>query len=352
MIDDRTLLKTLHADRARPDDLALARARARLMARAQQSPGRAWWTGGPRLAVAAVATAGLVGGLVLVQTFTPSGASASAAEVLDRAAAAAGRQAPAPLPGPGQYLYVHDLNAQIEFVEGEAVDPGRLCFGAYESWTPADSATPARIHRADGVTPSSARSPGGLVRDPECRFDEFTVDGAGIDDGIVIDAGEPVVLPGGEAGGSWQQPDPSFVAALPTDPEALYQRARADAVELEYEQVDEGTLTLLTDAAISGSPHLTPALRAALFRAIAFVPGVELGGTVSTLWGDQGQVVSRVEPTRGIRTEIIFDPAGGDLLGSRDVAVDGGSGLPAGVVFHEQARRSGVVGAVGERPAG
>ena len=78
---------------------------------------------------------------------------------------------------------------------------------------------------------------------------------------------------------------------------------------------------------------------------------MELGGTVSTLWGDQGQVVSRVEPTRGIRAEIILDPASGEILGLRDVSVDRSSGLPEGTVIHEQGRRTHVVGAVGERPA-
>lgn len=363
MIDERTLLRTFHDDRARPDDLALARARAQLMARTHPSSRRAGWSWGrgPRLAAAAVATAGLVGGLVVTQTFGPSGASASAAEVLDRAAAAAGRGVPAQLPGPGQFLYDHSIYADIQYREDGTVNADKVCFGAFESWTPAGSIESALTHSVDGVTAASARTPGAPVADPGCEFSEFTEDAA-TDSGEVPEElssevtpadGPPFVPPGGEAGGTWWEPDATFTAALPTDPKSLYERARADAVGFfGNESVDDSVLDLLASAASSSSPQFTPELRAAAFRAIAFVPGVELTGTGTTLWGDQGQVVSRVDPALGSRDEIVF-AEGGDLLGWRSTSVDATlTGVPVGTVFSDQAWRSSVVGALGERPTG
>jgi len=93
-------------------------------------------------------------------------------------------------------------------------------------------------------------------------------------------------------------------------------------------------------------------VRAALFGAIARVPGVELGGSERNLFGESGTVVSRDEPGRGQRTDLILDPDSGNVLGTRSVALaDNDLGLPAGAVIFESGARTGIVNALGERPA-
>lgn|GEM_PF-3449904 len=211
-----------------------------------------------------------------------------------------------------------------------------LCVGLHEVWQPTTTEF-LRIRRDDGITRDSAANPGAPSQpdpNPACLREPFSTDFSATD---------------GEAG-SWGTPDAAFVAGLPRDASALYERARGDAQGWDLR--DDQTLTLLSDLARSRSPHLTSPVRAALFGAIARVPGVELGGSERNLFGESGTVVSRDEPGRGQRTDLILDPDSGNVLGTRSVALaDNDLGLPAGAVIFESGARTGIVNALGERPA-
>jgi len=64
-------------------------------------------------------------------------------------------------------------------------------------------------------------------------------------------------------------------------------------------------------------------LRAALFRAVAMIPGVTVTEERAELDGSVGVAVGRFESKNGLRIELVFDPATGQLIGEREVAVDG-----------------------------
>jgi len=64
-------------------------------------------------------------------------------------------------------------------------------------------------------------------------------------------------------------------------------------------------------------------LRAALFRAAAMIPGVTVTEERAELDGSVGVAVGRFESKNGLRIELVFDPATGQLIGEREVAVDG-----------------------------
>ena len=340
MDDVKTLLSGFRDGTADPDPAVLEAARRRLLARAlAPERSRRRWPA-VRIAVATGAVGAVAAGLLLVPQLLPGPPSAAAGELLGRAAEAAARSAPAPLPGPGDVVYTYGLDAQVNGLSGDLPvfreHPEHVCHTLVERWTPVDGADRPLGRNAAGVTEDSARDPGAPVTaDPLCFFDEFTF--------------EPEL--GGDGTGGWQLPDRAFVATLPTDAAELHDRARRDAVALEYADTDDGTLTLLSDLALSQSPEVGPDLRAALFGAIALVPGVDTAGTATTLLGDTGAVVARTDGD-GFRRELVFDPDTGTFLGERQITGSAaGLGVPDGTVLYESATRVGIVAAVGERPA-
>jgi hypothetical protein len=345
-VDDvKTLLAGFREETTGPDPAVLAAARRRLVARAlapERSAG-GWARRRPavRIGVATGAVGAVAAGILLVPQLLPDPPSAAAVELLGRAADAAGRSAPGPLPGPGDVLYTYGISSQVNGLSGDLPvfreHPEHVCHGLYERWTPVDGRDRPLGRNVEGVTGESARDPRApATADPLCSFDEFTF--------------EPE--PGVEGEGSWQSPDRTFVGTLPVDARALHDRARSDAVAHGYADTDGGTLTLLRDLAVSGSPEVGPALRAALFRAIALVPGVDTAGTATTLLGDTGSVVARTD-VDGFRQELVFDPDTGTVLGEREIAVASSvPGVQNGTVYSESATRAGIVGEVGERPTG
>ncbi len=340
MDDVKTLLAGFRDETTGPDPAVLAAARRRLVARtlAPQPPRRR--RPAVRIGLATGAVAAVAAGLLLVPQLLPGPPSAAAAELLGRAAEAAARSAPAPLPGPGDVVYTYGISTQVNGSSGDLPvfrdNPEHVCHTLIERWTPVDGQDRPRGRNAAGITEDSARDPGApATADPLCLFDEFTF--------------EPE--PGGEGTGGWQLPDRSFVATLPADARELYDRARRDAVAHGYADTDDGTLTLLSDLALSQSPEVRPDLRAALFRAIALVPGVDAAGTATTLLGDTGAVVARTDAD-GLRRELVFDPGTGAFLGERQiVGASSVPGVPDGTVYYQSATRVGIVAAVGERPS-
>jgi hypothetical protein len=346
---EKRLLESFRADEATPDHSALARSRAALL---EHAAGESRVT--PlrdrsrrptmRVALTAAVAAGVVGaglGLQgLVVGGAPLGASAAAAEALDRASAAAVAAVAGPAPGPGQFVYTYSVDYS-GVVEGDSGLDTTGCAARHEIWQPVDGG-PVRVGRVDGITVASAADPAATpVPDPACRDlqDRWMED-------VPVENLQP-------DGATWGLPDRAFVVGLPTQPRALYERARADAEAQGFDLLDEATMTQLTDLAMSGSPYLTPQLRGVIFQALAFVPGLELAGTGTTLLGDTGTVVSRVEPARSARLELVFDAETGSVIGERRIATAGSDlGLAEGDLISESASRSAIVDERGERPAG
>ncbi|GAA2659344.1 hypothetical protein GCM10010428_03090 [Actinosynnema pretiosum subsp. pretiosum] len=123
--------------------------------------------------------------------------------------------------------------------------------------------------------------------------------------------------------GSWDNPIPSFVAGLPTDPEQLYQRLRASAWQGSPQEI-----LVLVEHAL-GSGMLPASTQASLLRALGRVPGLRITeNSVITLDGRRGTAFG-VEVDDDLH-EILIDPATGALLGTRQLVTAQDGPLMAG----------------------
>ncbi|MBT0566677.1 CU044_5270 family protein [Williamsia sp. CHRR-6] len=122
----------------------------------------------------------------------------------------------------------------------------------------------------------------------------------------------------------WDNPQPSFIKTLPTEPTELFNRLVRDAGGMKPAAIFD----LAQESLQSG---LLPAQnRAALFRALAKVKGLTVTSDRVTLDGRTGTGV-------GVRIgtddhEIVIDPGTGNYLGSRVVVAADDGVLQAGTV--------------------
>lgn len=70
--------------------------------------------------------------------------------------------------------------------------------------------------------------------------------------------------------------------------------------------------------------------RAAMYQAAALIPGVTITDEQATLNGTTGIAIGRDETNNGMRDEIIIDPATGQFIGERRVALEGYGAVAAG----------------------
>jgi hypothetical protein len=95
-----------------------------------------------------------------------------------------------------------------------------------------------------------------------------------------------------------------------------------------------------------------PTLRAALYRALKYVPGVHYGGRAHDRLGRPALSVTRNED--GVRRELLFDPATSAMLAERQVTVRrsaAGIVAPVGTVIADAVyEQRGVVDRLGQKP--
>ncbi|MFL6077724.1 MAG: CU044_5270 family protein [Mycobacteriales bacterium] len=304
-----TLERTLAADAG-----ALARIRSRVLAATAGPPARTRrrtvrWAG-----LAAGLAAILVGGLVLtvVGASQPPPVYAETVRTLNGAATLADH-AQDPQVGPGQYLYV----ATHAWWRGEAMRFVYLEENLIETWVPSDR-TQEWLERRKltgrrqwlSGNEKDARAAGVLDQpswpdgDQRARCGRFGQD--------------PVDKDGGRAGpcgaGGWQEPTAAFLASLPRDPAALYARLRADT-KGHGRDPDAEVLVYAADALRTG---LVPAdVRAALYRALAHLPGLKVVDHQANLDGRRGVALAITGDDE--TQQIIIDPATGQFIGERSV---------------------------------
>jgi hypothetical protein len=139
---------------------------------------------------------------------------------------------------------------------------------------------------------------------------------------VTVSPSDMTFGPGGLSDG------PTDLTKLPTDPQTLGAQISSRHIEggppgpgEDFTQI--GDLLRETDA--------PPALRAALFKVAAGLPGVEELGAVRDHEGRVGVGVARV--SGGARHELIFNPKDSSLMGEEDVVVDASAqSEPAGTV--------------------
>jgi hypothetical protein len=318
---------------------------------------------------AAACAAGVVAG-ALVLSSGPSAQTASAAEILHRAAMAATAHAPADapttmLPGPGQYIFrkgqrldvegwrhpVPPFGANVPVGGTGGTMNGPHAYNALVSKTIEEWLGPegqGRYREALGAIRfwsseeeerwKAAGSPLPPPFDPEYRQ---------LYRGAFEDANEAsshVIDMDRRGWGNFNFPDTS---KLPTEPQALRQAVENNEIEvkgfnlmfpkerrLDAEQTMEELINCLSEA------PPTPALQAAAFNALAELPNIRLDTEATDGLGRHGSAIV-LRPKEGVRTEYLFDPETGAGLAQRTTLVDpaavnrGLRGIPAGTVIAE-----------------
>ncbi|MET8541650.1 CU044_5270 family protein [Kitasatospora sp. NPDC004799] len=246
---------------------------------------RLGWVALPALA------GGLALSLVLVGGGQPSPSTESsgtvAAVVLDRAAEAAEQQ-PAPAARGDQFIYVKSLEKWRE--AGGEVSRTR------EDWLSVDGSK-RELLLIDGHVPN----PGGS--------DEH---------------GEAEPVPNAGRIGSY-----AYVAALPTDPDALLAKIHADTAGHGSSPEAEAFETVGELLMLQIAP---PAVSAALYRAAAKIPGVTVIDSVTDAAGRPGIAVARRDSGGKAEAQWIFDRTDYTFLGERGVAVTDGATFKKGDV--------------------
>lgn len=302
---------------------------------------------GPRparrsVAAGAATTVVVVGGLAMIASL-PEGAShdgpldvpvASAAVVLDRAALTAVRSMSV-APGPGQYGFVQVQTGSV-IGTGPATGPGQPRWNVWVRL----SDTKSDWYRADGsgrervvLTSTSflTRRDRSIARAHRTTLGQLTstfprvVDGAA-PAGTLLTAG---VLP------YWR------MNRLPTQPAAL-RRALERLLVASAPNRRPGPMLrqLRADPSQLFSPisqflflPTSPQLRAALFRVLAQLPGVQLVGRRRDRLGRTGVAVAVTQggPDQ-VREELLFDPATSNVLQIEDILLHNGG--PSTVAGH------------------
>jgi RNA polymerase sigma-70 factor (ECF subfamily) len=265
---------------------------------------------GTALAVIVVLAWGIGGGFV--------SSEASAAQALRAAADAASRQ-PDSFPKPNQFFYIRWLSRDLVPIRRHADEP----------LLRADESLPKAVVTTETREWWSTTRLGRI----ESRVLSVTFPTAA-GRALWVALGRPrlgdVPPPTGIAPGPIEIPlDPhvlslSQVLALPTDPRELYRRLFASGT----------ALTAIEDVRQLDLNPIGSSLRAALYRVLAMVPGVQLVGEVPTLTGRVGEAIG------ADGEELIIDPRTGTMLGVRNVVtkLDAGlANLPVGTVVGQLA---------------
>ncbi|MFT3863057.1 MAG: hypothetical protein QM729_02210 [Solirubrobacterales bacterium] len=315
---------------------------------------------------AAAGAAVVTGALVLDSG--PTAQPASAAEILHQAADAATSLPATSVPGPGQFLYRKEQRLEVQgwrspLPPASANVPdgmiGGVIYGPHafnglvpvttESWT--DDKGGGRRREVLGTLQfwskeeearwRAAGSPLPAPFDPEYqrRYKATAYPDA-------LELNSHVVDTESKGWGNFTFPDTS---KLPTEAKAL--REGAEANELEYtgfnhvggkapRQLDaQETKEELLNVLQEGFP--TPQLQAAIFDALAELPGITVEPEATDGLGRHGDAIL-TKVGNGVRSEYLFSPETGELLAQRAVLVEPGAAdsflaeLPAGTVISER----------------
>lgn len=111
------------------------------------------------------------------------------------------------------------------------------------------------------------------------------------------------------------RPTYGWLAGLPSDPDALL-AALESRLPVEQQQSDQALFVAI--GGLVRESVLPPGTAAALFEAVARIPGVELERDVEDALGRRGVGIARTDERFGTRSVWVVDADTFDLLGSRD----------------------------------
>jgi hypothetical protein len=299
-MNDIDLLARLRADVPEAGADVITQARVQLMDRMTPpvaAPPRRRRVG-RRLAVvagvaAAVAAAAVTANVVTVHHKPLGGATADAAALLSQAADAAARSADPPLQ-PGQYRYVrtHSWDANLNADDGHTYLGEQLREEWYASAGLEDIRTtgPIATKFFDQAYETQLRA----------AHPEDFVKKTSLIRGVSAD------------------PNPEWVASLPLhDSKALLAKIDPFVDTSSRESKYAGEFIWISDFLRSGL--VDGAVRAAVYRAAATIPGVYLVDRTANLDGQRGVAIGRNSGDGTLRTEFLFDAPAGRYIGAREV---------------------------------
>ncbi|MER5311530.1 CU044_5270 family protein [Streptomyces sp. NPDC002773] len=189
-----------------------------------------------------------------------------------------------------------------------------------------------------------------LLREDEGMEQWTSVDGS--EPTLQRKAGKNKLLPK-EGPANLNSPTYNFLAALPTDPHALLKQIREDAEKNHGAGSDSTTgpdqEAFVTIGDLLRNGVTPPATTAALYRAAALIPGVDIAPDAVDAAGRRGVAVARVHD--GERKEWIFDASTNRLLGERTVLLkDNAWGKAGAVVTSVALVSSGIATEAGQTP--
>jgi hypothetical protein len=251
----------------------------------------------------------------------------AAAEVLRQAAGVARSQPAEPQPGPGQYAYTRSRTGYITTTVGlSAVQDGRggRGRGPASGWS-----VLVPRERQIWIAPDGS----GRIREVAGRARFLS----GAQRAAWVAAGSPRLPSVARASDETFTPHQLRYfrsVSLPTDPKELRRLIEARKIPgIGGPPGEAETFELIGE--MLRETDLRPTLRAAIYEVCAELPGIQLLGPVRDPAGRQGTGVAFTDRSRGIRHELIFDPADSALLGEREVVVGGWDKalqVPAGTV--------------------
>ncbi|WP_440099600.1 CU044_5270 family protein [Streptosporangium sp. H16] len=318
--DEIQLVAAIRPEASPYDDQARQAARRGLVAAATPQA-RGWrprWRGpyamalAGALAVAVGATAitlarapgGSPGPVEEVVVTMPKIVAVSAGEVLDRAARATVRTDLAPrddqfvkVESETMYGFYGDEATNAE--TGEAGGETRYLYRTKRAiWLSADG-TRNGVVRIEHLEPKAY--PGWPI--PESAYER-----TGVETLPLVNCGKTP---------DYMRTDHAALKKLPTDVEGM--RAHLYTGDRGGNSKDEAAFTAAGD--MLRETYMPPAQRAALFKAVGTIPGVDVTERAEDAAGRQGIGVGRVG-VGGVREDLIFDAKTYELLGERGIVVD------------------------------
>ena len=279
-----------------------------------------------RVGIAAAAAAAAAVLLVPVVSLTGGGAaSPAAAAVLSRAASIAATD---PIARPDQWYAITTTGFHLMASTGVDKDSPSsssswLVGSRRTEYVAVDGSRPTWVVETSGDT---ARLIAGAGDRPQRTSDTWTSNLA------------PRDIPS-----TWQVPSPAFLAALPRDVDALRARLYADT-QGAGSSADGEVLVAVADVLRSGL--VTADLRSSLYRVLETVPGVEVTSESVRVGNVTGVGIGRLEDVNGLRQELVVDPATGQVVAEREIAVRDVDGIPAGTVIGQTTVTRTIVDAV------
>lgn len=304
----------------------------------------------PRLLAAGIGLAALLIALPIGILGGDGKVSPAVGQVLRDAADVAAARAPV-TPGPGQYLFTRSVDAYLqstgysprcrthpcdrEHPWEETREWSVLVPSKREAWISFDDSRRGRVREVSGKPRfvSAAQRAGWIAAGSPPLPRAGQVEDSALSGGGFLDASK-----------------------LPTDPAALRRLIEARKIRgVEGPPGEAETFTLVGD--MLRESYLPSTVRAAIYRLAAELPGVQLLGDVRDPIGRSGTGIAFTDRGRGVRQELIFDPATSALLGERESTVGPGpAGLeapPGTVIGYAAYLESKIVDSVGEgAPAG